>query len=322
MRHSNMLLSLGGALALSASLALPAMAAWAPTRPITLIVGFPAGGGSDITARTVAAVAEKTCKTPIIVENRPGASGTIAATFVKNATPDGYTLLVAGGSESTSVGNYQKIDYDPRTDFTPIMQIVRLRNLLGTRADAPWKTLQEFIAYAKAHPGELKYGSSGPGSLYHSAMLVLSKEAGIKLRHVPYKGAAPSIAALVGGHVDVTAFGPDDGKAMLDAGELRALTVFSPTRYPGYPDVPTAMELGYNVYVENMKGLVGPAGMAPDVVAYLGKCFKEAIESKEFIDQAAKRNMEIEYLPPDKFQEKVSNMYNIIGEALRADSQH
>jgi tripartite-type tricarboxylate transporter receptor subunit TctC len=309
---------LGGIAAslLTFAVALPVQA-WEPKKPINIVVGFSPGGGTDIIARTVSSAAQEFFPVPLVIVNRSGASGTIAAEYVRNAPPDGYTLLVAGGSESTSVGNHQKLPYDIRTDFTSVIQFNRQRTLLAVKGDAPWTSLQDFVTEVKANPGKYTYGSSGAGGIYHSALLVFTRAAGLDMKHVPYKGGAPAMAALLGGHIDVTALSPDEGKAMLDSGQVRALATFSDERYPGYPDVPTLMESGYDIYLENMKGLIGPKGMDPEVVAYLHDNFKKAMETETFKALAKKANIEVQYRDGAGFQQAMTEMYNAIGKAVR-----
>ena len=304
-----------GLLAVAAAVA-PARA-WEPKKPINIVVGFAPGGGTDIIARTVTSAAQEFFPVPLVIVNRAGASGTIAAEYVRNAPPDGYTLLVAGGSESTSVGNHQKLPYDIRSDFTAIIQFNRQRTLLAVKGDAPYKTLEEFVTEVKANPGKYTYGSSGAGGLYHSALLVFTKAADLDMKHVPYKGGAPALAALLGGHIDATALSPDEGKAMLDSGQVRALATFSDARYPGLPDVPTLQEKGYDIYLENMKGLVGPKGMDPEVVAYLHENFKKALETDTFKTLADKANIELQYRDGPGFQQAMSDMYTAIGKAVQ-----
>jgi len=291
--------------------------AWEPKKPINIVVGFSPGGGTDIIARTVSSAAQEFFPVPLVIVNRSGASGTIAAEYVRNAPPDGYTLLVAGGSESTSVGNHQKLPYDIRSDFTAVIQFNRQRTLLAVKGDRPWSTLEEFVTEVKANPGKYSYGSSGAGGIYHSALLVFSRAAGLDMKHVPYKGGAPALAALLGGHVHVIALSPDEGKAMLDSGQVRALATFSDERFPGYPDVPTLQEAGYDIYLENMKGLIGPKGMPPEVVAYLHDNFKKALETDTFKTLAAKANIEVQYRDGPGFQDAMTQMFNAIGEAVR-----
>jgi tripartite-type tricarboxylate transporter receptor subunit TctC len=309
---------LGGIAAglLTFTAALPAQA-WEPKKPINIVVGFSPGGGTDIIARTVSSAAQEFFPVPLVIVNRSGASGTIAAEYVRNAPPDGYTLLVAGGSESTSVGNHQKLPYDIRTDFSSVIQFNRQRTLLAVKGDSPWTSLQDFVTEVKANPGKYTYGSSGAGGIYHSALLVFTRAAGLDMKHVPYKGGAPAMAALLGGHIDVTALSPDEGKAMLDSGQVRALATFSNERYPGYPDVPTLMESGHDIYLENMKGLIGPKGMDPEVVAYLHDNFKKAMETETFKALAKKANIEVQYRDGAGFQQAMTEMYNAIGKAVR-----
>ncbi|MET4698287.1 tripartite-type tricarboxylate transporter receptor subunit TctC [Constrictibacter sp. MBR-5] len=304
-----------GVLAIAAAVA-PAEA-WEPKKPINVVVGFAPGGGTDIIARTVTSAAQPFFPVPLVIVNRAGASGTIAAEYVRNAPPDGYTLLVAGGSESTSVGNHQNLPYDIRTDFTSIIQFNRQRTLLAVKGDAPFKTLQDFVTEVKANPGKYTYGSSGAGGIYHSALLVFTKSAGLDMKHVPYKGGAPAMAALLGGHIDATALSPDEGKAMLDSGQVRALATFSDARYPALPDVPTLQEQGYDIYLENMKGLVGPKGMDPEIAAYLHDNFKKALETDTFKTLAEKANIELQYRDGPGFQQAMTDMYNAIGKAVK-----
>ncbi|MFN4089025.1 MAG: Bug family tripartite tricarboxylate transporter substrate binding protein [Alphaproteobacteria bacterium] len=303
-----------GLIALAAGAA-PVLA-WTPEKPISIVVGFPPGGGTDIIARAVTSAAQAFFPVPLVIVNRAGASGTIAAEYVRNALPDGHTLLVAGGSESTSVGNHQKLPYDIRTDFTAIIQFNRQRTLLAVKGDAPWKTLEDFVRDAKANPGRYTYGSSGAGGIYHSALLVFTRKAEIDMKHVAYRGGAPAMAALLGGHIHATALSPDEGKAMLDAGQVRALATFSDERYPGYPDVPTLLESGYDIYLENMKGLIGPKGMPGEVVAYLHDGFRKAIETETFRTLAEKANIETQYRDGPGFQKAMTEMYNAIGKAV------
>lgn len=294
-----------------------AASAWEPEEPINIVVGFSPGGGTDIIARHIASVAQEHFPVPLVVTNKPGASGSIAAEFVMNAEPDGYTLFVAGGSESVSLGNYQDLPYDIRKDFTGIMQIARQRPFVSVRADSEWDSLEDLIEDAKANPGEYTYASSGTGSTYHSIMRVLAGLADIELKHIPYKGGAPALAALLGGHVDMTPLAPSEAQAMMDAGEIRALAVASDERGPQMPDVPTMRELGYDVYIENIKGLAGPAGIDDEVVTYLHDRFKRALDSEAFQSLADKANIEVQYRNGEDYIDAMSAMYEQIGEHVR-----
>lgn len=292
-------------------------AEWQPKRPIQIVVGFSPGGGTDLIARAIATASQEIIPVPVIVVNRPGASGAIAAEFVAKAPADGHTLLMAGGSESTSLPNHQKVSYSLKDSFRPVVHVVRMRIMITVKADSPFKSLKEIVSFAKANPGKLSYGSSGAGSLYHSVMLLFNKAAGIDTLHVPYKGGAPVLAALVGDEVRIGIAGPDEAKTWIDTNRIRPLAVASNDRFAGLPDVPTLKELGYDVYIENMKGLVGPAGLSDDVYAYLHSRFKRAIESSTFKSLADRGNFETTYMDGPAFGKTMENMSNAIASALK-----
>ncbi len=292
-------------------------AAWEPTKPIKIIVGFSPGGGTDIVARTLLAASQEFFPVPLVVVNKPGAGGTLAADFVSKAKPDGYTLLVAGGSESTSVPNHRKVNYKIE-EFVGVIRLIRSRIFIAVRADSDIKSIDDLKAKAKANPGKLSYGTSGQGSILHSAMLLLAKDLDVDLRHVPYKGGAPAMAALLGGHLDITMVGgPEEAQAHLAAGKIRLLALTSDSRFPGFKDVPTLQEVGVDVYVDNMKGLVAPKGTPPEVVTYLHDNFKKGLDSKVWEKLAAKLKLETGYLSGEDFSAAMQSMSGSIGKAVK-----
>lgn len=305
-------LALAAALALAAS---PAMA-WEPEKPIRIVVGYSPGGGTDVVARTLASAAQPIIPVPLIIENRAGASGTLAADHVANAPADGYTLLVAGGSESTSVPHHRDVSYDIVEDFQPVIRVTRFPIIITTRADSGYDSVDALMEAARQDPGGLTFASSGPGSLYHSTMLALNERGEAQMKHVPYKGGAPAVAALLGGHVDVTPASPNEIQAHHEAGTVNLLAVASDERYPGLPDVPTLKELGYDMSIENMKGLVAPDGLPDDVYAYLHGAFKETMETETFQKLAAKVNLEPAYQSGPEFQATMTDMSETISQAL------
>lgn len=307
-------------LAAAATLALTAgpVAAWEPEKPIRIIVGYSAGGGTDVVARTVASAAQPIFPVPLVVENRAGASGTLAADYVKNAPPDGYTLLVAGGSESTSVPHYRDVSYDTAEDFRSVIRITRYPIIITTLAGSGYDSVDALMEAARTDPGSLSYASSGPGSLYQSVMVALNDRAEVEMKHVPYQGGAPAVAALLGGHVDVTPAAPNEIQAQYEAGAVNLLAVASDERYPGLPDVPTLKELGYDVAIENMKGFVAPAGLPDEVYAYLHDAFKQTMETETFKALADQVNLEPAYQSGDEFQATMIEMSDTIGAALEA----
>ena len=306
-----------GALALSA-LALPAWSAtaWKPTKPITIMVGFAPGGSADQIARQMSFAVQDILPVPVIVVNRPGAAGTIAAQMVADAKPDGYTLFVGGGSETTSVGNFKPLDYDPRTSFTPVIKISRAPSVLAVRADAPFADMQALMAEAKKKPENISYGSTGEGGIFHATGTVFEKDTGIKLLHVPYKGAADAMNALVAGQIDCAFGAYEEMKGLIDAGRVRPLALFSGSRLPGLPDVPTMTELGVPVALDNMKGLMGPANMPDDVVRYLHDAFRQGMQTQGWKDWVAKSGLTEDYKDGKAFQLEVAQAYETIGKAV------
>ena len=306
-----------GALALS-TLALPAWSAaeWKPSKPITIVVGFAPGGSADQIARQLSFAVQDILPVPVIVMNRAGAAGTIAAQMVADAEPDGYTLFVGGGSETTSVGNFKPLGYDSRTSFTPVIKVSRAPSVLAVRADAPFADMQALMAEARKKPENISYGSTGEGGIFHATATVFEKETGIKLLHVPYKGAANAMNALVAGQIDCAFGAYEEMKGLIDAGRVRPLALFSGSRLPALPDVPTMTELGVPVALDNMKGLMGPANMPDDVTHYLHDAFRKGMQTQGWKDWVAKSGLTEDYKDGEKFQLEVVEAYETIGKAV------
>lgn len=249
-----------------------------PDQPITLIVHFPAGSSTDIIARTLAKEVSEELGQSVIIQNKPGADGSIAAQEVVRAKPDGYTLLIATNSPMSGVPVMRKKPpYDPVKDFTPITDIGRYSFFLYTRADVPGNTLQEFIQYVKKNPGKLTYGSGNvTGLLSFAYVAEVSK---MDILNVPYKGEPPMINDILGGYVDCGIATAGTGMPQVQAGKLKALATVLPARSPNAPDVPTMAEAGLgNFPIAPWLGLFGPAGMPADVVERLNAAFKDAME--------------------------------------------
>lgn len=300
-----------------AAAAAPAWAQeWAPTQPITILVGFAPGGSADQIARQLSFAAKGIIPVPVLVVNKAGAAGAIAAQAVADAKPDGYTLFVGGGSETTSVGNFKPLGYDPRKSFVPIIKVSRAPSILVVRADSRFADMRALLAEAKLGAEKVSYGSTGEGGIFHATGLVLEKQAGVKLLHVPYKGAADSMNAVLGGQVD-SAFGAyEEMKPMIDAGRLRPLALFSRSRLPGLPNVPTMTEVGVPIVLDNMKGLMGPAGMPPHVVRYLHDSFRKAMQTAEWKEYVAKSGLTEDYAQGPAFQKEIVEAYDLIGKAI------
>jgi tripartite-type tricarboxylate transporter receptor subunit TctC len=252
--------------------------AWEPARPIQLIVGFPPGGGTDLQARALAEAANRFFPTPLVIMNRPGAGGAIAAQQVAGMAPDGLNLLVGGGSESTSLAAFRDLPYDPKRSFRAIIRITRQPLLIVTKRGGRFADLAAAVAAAKASPGTVTHASSGIGSIYHAVFVLFAAAAGFEMLHVPFSGGAPSLQAVLSGTVDLAVLAPEETGGMVQSGELRALAVCSAERIPILPNVPTLREQGWNVVVENMKGLNAPAGLPDEIYTSLHDRFRRAMQ--------------------------------------------
>ncbi len=307
----------GVMLGLSLALVLAAGAQEYPAKPIEVIVGYAPGGGTDTIARTVADVAQKYVGQPLVVVNKPGASGIIGAQYVASAKPDGYTLLVAGGSETVSTPHYRSIPFSPVDDFEPIIRFIIERLNFYVQTDSPWKTFQDLVADAKKNPDKYSYATAGVGGLHYSTMLVASKRAGFSMNHVPYKGGAETLAALAGGHVQVAMASPNEAFALVEGGRVRPLATASIQRSPTEPNTPTLRELGYDVYLENQKGFVFPKGTPKAVVQKLHDSLKKVFDDPQFKANAEKLKLELAYLGPEDFRKAMKAMFTQIGESVK-----
>ena len=268
-----------------------------PSRPITLIIPFPAGGVTDVQFRALAQIAQKDFGQPIVISNRPGATGTMApGQMAQSSPPDGYTLAVVPPGVFR-MPHVSKVPWDPLRDFTWILGVTAYSFGVAVRSDAPWKTFADLVADAKANPGKLTMGTSGRGNVGHVAMEKVGRLTGAKLTLVPFKGAAEFMAALVGGHIDVV---PDGGwGTMARAGRVRLLAVMTPNRLPSWPDVPTLKELGYDVEVLPLLMIAGPKGMDPAVVRRIHDVFRKAAFDPAFQKVLDGDNQAVIYMDAD-----------------------
>jgi tripartite-type tricarboxylate transporter receptor subunit TctC len=288
-----------------------------PAKPIEVIVGYPPGGGTDMIARAVADVAPKYVGQPLVVVNKAGATGTIAAQSVAAAKPDGYMLLVAGGSETISVPHFKKLPYDTINDFVPVIRLMIERVGFYVKTDSPWKTMKEFMADAKQNPDKYTYATSGIGGLHHATVLVLEKRTGVVLRHVPHKGGAETLAAVAGGHVNVAMASCNEAYALVQGGRIRPLANASLVRSPVEPNTPTLRELGYDVYIENQKGFVFPKNTPPAIVQTLHDRVRKVFDDPQFKSSADKLQVELAYLSGEDFQKSMKAMYDQVGASLK-----
>jgi tripartite-type tricarboxylate transporter receptor subunit TctC len=276
-----------------------------PTKPISMIAPFPPGGVADIVGRPLAASLEKTLKQPVLVVNRPGAGGAVGTTSVAKSAPDGYTILMSLSSISvfpvSDPMNGKPVPYQ-LSDFAPIALVTADPTVLVVAADGPYKTIQEFIASAKADPNKINYASAGTYSTLHVAMEMFANAAGIKLFHVPYQGGGPAVAALLGGQVHALASGPAAAVGQIKAGKMRALAGWGDKRLPMMPDLPTFKELGYkDVEFYIWSGVFAPVATPAPVVARLRDAVRAAVADPQFKGAMEKVQTPIAYLDAPEF---------------------
>lgn len=275
-----------------AAFAAPAFTARAqafPAKPIKLIIAFPAGGPTDITMRSLADNASKALGQPVIVENKPGAGGTLPAQQLQTSPADGYTLA------QIPLGVFRlpyttKINWDPVKDIAYVLNVTGYAFGIVVPTDSPMKNWNDFVAYAKANPGKLSYGSTGTLTSPHLTTELIAQKLGIQLNHIPYKGSADLAQAITGGHImaaaDSTGFAP-----LVQAGKLRVLNTWGEKRLDKFADAPTLKELGLDIVQNSPFGIGAPRGTPPDVVKRLHDAFKTAMEDKSYVDALARYDM-------------------------------
>ena len=282
-------------LLLSITLALsikPVLAAY-PDKPIKIIIGFPAGGPLDAHIRLLSDKLQSILGQPVIVDYKVGAGGAVGAQYVMQSPADGYTVLLANtGTMVINPAIYTKSPYDTLKDFQPIARTAQQPLALIVNKDVSANTLKEFVAYAKANPGKLNYGSAGNGGISHLVPEMLKSETGIFMVHIPFKGSAPAFTDLIAGHVQFMAESVPQAANYAKQGKVKALAVTSAKRNPALPNTPTVLETGIaNLEVVGFYGILAPKGTPPDVTNKLSQAFKETLESpdiqKKMIDQGA-----------------------------------
>ena len=254
-----------------------------PTKSITLVVPFAAGGPTDIVARTLAANMSRTLGQTVVVENKAGAGGTVAGGYVAKAAPDGYTLLM--GTISTHAINtslYKNMPYNAIKDFAPISRIANVPNLLVVNKNAPYSTLPELVAWGKANPGKLTFGSSGSGTTLHLSGELFKQMTGVEMTHIPYKGSAPAVSDLIGGQISMLFDNMPTVLPQVKSGNLKGLATTAATRNRELPDVPTVSESGLTGFlVMSWFGLLAPAGTPADIIQKLNLAVVEIIKTPD-----------------------------------------
>jgi len=290
-----------------------------PDHPITLLVPAAPGGTTDLAARLIAQPLSGALGQSVVVENKPGASGSIASQAVAKAAPDGYTLLLQYSGYNAISPHVQPTDWDPIKDFSPVANILSAPQVIVVRPSLPINSLKELVDYAKAHPDKLNYASSGNGALQHVATELLKQMADIKIEHIPYKGTGPALNDLLGGAVDMTITTPPPLLGHIAAGKLRALAVTGPNRLASLPNVPTVAEAGYpDLLVSSWFAMYAPKGTPQPVIDKLASEIEGIMKTDEFRKKAEEQGAEAEFMSPEKLAEYTQQEYDRWGKVVKA----
>jgi tripartite-type tricarboxylate transporter receptor subunit TctC len=310
-----------GLLMASASMPVSAQApAWPTAKPITIIVPLPPGPTADVIARMVAAKLSQSLGQTVLVENRPGANGTIGSNLVAHAAPDGYTLLAATpASHASAVHLMKNLPYDPVKDFTPIMAAVEPVTALVVNSELPVNSVQELIAYAKANPGKLSYGSSGIGSVFHLTGELFNRTAGVNITHVPYRGVAKPMQDVAAGHIQMMHISLSSAQGALTSGKAKVLAILEPKRYAKLPNVPSMTEiLPAFRKPSTWFGFFGPPNLPPDILARLNTEMRNAIEAPDSRAQLEKSDLIVIADQPAEFARLQQDGIAQFGEIIKA----
>ncbi len=287
-----------------------------PAKPITLTIGYGAGGGTDVSTRPLANAAGKILGQPIIVVNKPGGATSVALAALKNEKPDGYNIgtLGAGGF---LVPLTRKVGYDVLKDFTPIIQYAVFQYGLVVRSESPWKTLKDLIEFARANPGKVRYSTSGVGGAQHLVMERLAQKEKIKWTLIPYESGEEAVTALLGNHVEA-ASQTTTWKKYVDSGRFRLLAFYGEKRMTNYPAVPTLLEMGYDITAEpSLMSLVGPRGLPANVVETLHQAFKKAMDDPNFIRVSNQVDQPPYYRGPQELGKHLADIHAQVAPLVR-----
>jgi tripartite-type tricarboxylate transporter receptor subunit TctC len=284
-----------------------ALAQTYPVKPVTMVVPWPAGGSTDIVMRAISEAAAKHLGQTIVIDNKPGASGTLGpAVLAATAKPDGYTLAQIPITVMR-LPLMQKVTWDPRKDFTYILQLTGYTFGITAKADGPYQSWRDLVAFAKDNPGKVTYATPGTGTSLHIGMEQIAAKAGIQLTHVPFKGGAETNAAVLGGHTTLQA-DSTGWKPLVEGGQLKLLAIWTAERSKNWPQTPTLQELGYPFVFDSPFGIAGPKGMDAEVVRKVHDAFKKALEEPALIATMAKYDMVPRYLDTEGYRKAIEEV--------------
>ena len=290
-----------------------------PAKSVRIIVPFAAGGNTDFTGRSIAAKLAEALGQQFIVDNRPGGSTNIGSDMIVKSVPDGYNILLGGAANAINVAALAKVPFDLQRDLTPIILCVKGANVLSIHPSLPAKNLQDVIALAKQKPGQLNYGTSGVASSNHMAGELFTSMAGIKLNHVPYKGNAPALTDLIGGHVEMIISGVPALIPHIKSGRIRSVAIGSPKRFAAIPDVPTFDEQGLKGFeASTWFGLMAPAKTPRDIITKLNSEVGKILASKEIRERYQVEGLEPQGGTPEEFAKFIQAEINLYTRVVKA----
>ncbi|KAF1044155.1 Bug family tripartite tricarboxylate transporter substrate binding protein [Xylophilus sp.] len=309
-------------LLLSTAPGLRAQPAAFPSQPLRLVVGFPAGGPTDVSARLIADSLSRSLGQPVVVDNRPGANATIAAEAVARARPDGYTILMAATNHTINAVLYKSLKFDSQKSFAPITEVAVAPTVLVVNPSFPARTLAEFIALVKASPGKYSYASAGSGGTPHLSAEMFKQLTGTSIVHIPYRGAAPAAADLMGGQVNLYFATLGSVLPQINAGQLRAIAVATPARSKLLPQVPTFAESGLKDFrLDSWYGLLAPAGTPKDIIDRLYTETVKAVNSAAYRQRLEGAGLEpVTDSNPQKFAAQIRDEIATFGKVVRASN--
>jgi len=300
---------------LSLILVIPIHAADFPTKEVQIIIPYASGGATDLIFRALAATTGKYLGKAVIVVNRPGGGGAVGCTEAAQAKPDGYTLLSAI-TPLTILPHQVKTAFTYKS-FEPVINVVKDPGMFLVKSDSPWKSLKEFLDYAKKNPDMITVGNSGAGGGVHLIALAFEKTAGVKFNHIPFAGGGPSVTALLGGHINAVSVSPPEGIEHVKAGKLKIIALFAEKRFELFPDVPTVKEQGVDFVMGQWRGLAAPKGTPPDVIKKLHDAFKKGMEDPVFIKNAKDMVVNLSYLDPEAFGKLMAHDDEFYGKLVK-----
>jgi len=297
-------------LAVLAALAIAGVAhAQYPSKPVRIVVPYPAGGTSDILARTIGQKLQELWGQPVVIDNKPGATGNVGAEIVAKSPPDGYTLMLADiGSLAISPSVFSNLPFDPVKDFAPVLMVAYSPHILAVHPSVPAKDVKELIAYAKANPGKLNFAVSGTGGANHLAGIEFAMRSGIQWSYIPYKGGAQAIADVMGGQAQVLFNGMLATYPSVKDGKLRGIAISSEKRFASAPELPTVAEFGFPGFeTGSFQGIVAPAGTPKDVIATLHGTITKILATPEMTDRLGKAGAELRPQSPEQFGQFIAS---------------